>query len=418
MAALYEYFQNRNLNAESGTQGGKPAINPRYDNNRYGGQIGGPILRDKLFFFANFERNTIGQNPAIFSCAPTAAGLSMLNSLGASYDFNANNLAQYLKFTPAATVTGPNGGPINASQDQSCGNSSTGPQYLAVYQGTAFDSNERDLSAARHLPPTSRWATTRAPRATPANFDVLTTSMDYTISSKDNFRGRYIYNRLDNTDNATNSVPFPIFNTLQPFRLSARRTQRISHLYTQPYQRVSHRVQPLLTTQRSAGNFTYPGLDVFPNLVYDDQGFMNLGPDPNAPQFTIQNLYQLTDNVNYVKGRHTFTIGFDGRKYISPQGFTQRSRGDYEWDNLTEFLHDLAPTSFGERSTGNRHLLWRSDRVLWLWQRHLAHDPHDHTQCRAALRVHRRSCRGARAGLERSRLCSRPDHFRQAAARL
>jgi hypothetical protein len=65
---VYEYFQNRNLNAISGSEGGKPAINPRYDNNRFGGQVGGPILKDKLFFFGNYERNTIGQNPAIFSC--------------------------------------------------------------------------------------------------------------------------------------------------------------------------------------------------------------------------------------------------------------------------------------------------------------------------------------------------------------
>src|ERR1700733_7009896 len=348
----YEYFQNRNLNAESGTQGGKPAINPRYDNNRYGGQIGGPILRDKLFFFANFERNTIGQNPAIFSCVPTAAGLSLLNSLGASYNFNANNLAQYLKFTPAATVTGPNGGPINASQDQSCGNSSTGPQFLSVYQGTAFDSNSGIFGGASPSTniPLGNYQSTAG---TPANYNVLTTSADYTISSKDNIRGRYIYNRLDNTDNATNSVPFPVFNTLQPFRFQLFAfseyhtfTPNLTNEFRVGYNRYSNTV--------TAGNFTYPGLDVFPNLVYDDQGFVNLGPDPNAPQFTIQNLYQLTDNVNYVRGRHTFTIGFDGRKYISPQGFTQRSRGDYEWDNLTEFLHDLAPTSFGERSTGNR----------------------------------------------------------------
>ena len=51
----YEYFQNRNMNAENGFQGGK-IPNPRYDNNRYGGQIGGPIKKDKLFFFSNFER--------------------------------------------------------------------------------------------------------------------------------------------------------------------------------------------------------------------------------------------------------------------------------------------------------------------------------------------------------------------------
>src|ERR1700733_1168171 len=136
---VYEYFQNRNLNAVSGTQGGKPAINPRFDENRYGGQIGGPILRDKLFFFCGYERNSIGQNPAIFSCVPTAAGLNALKALGATYGFNGNNLAQYLQYTPAATITGSGGGPIDASVDQACGNSAKGPQFLQVYQGTSFD---------------------------------------------------------------------------------------------------------------------------------------------------------------------------------------------------------------------------------------------------------------------------------------
>src|ERR1035438_9552191 len=58
---LYENFQNRNLNAASGIAGGK-VPNPNFDNNDYGGQIGGPILKNKLFFFANFERNKNAQN--------------------------------------------------------------------------------------------------------------------------------------------------------------------------------------------------------------------------------------------------------------------------------------------------------------------------------------------------------------------
>jgi hypothetical protein len=64
----------------------------------------------------------------------------------------------------------------------------------------------------------------------------------------------------------------------------------------------------------------------------------------------------VTDNISYVKGKHTFKIGFDGRKYISPQGFTQRARGDYEWAELDQYLHDLAPDSsgFAERSTGSQ----------------------------------------------------------------
>jgi hypothetical protein len=336
---VYEYFQNRNLNAVSGTQGGKPAINPRFDNNRYGGQVGGPILKDKLFFFVNYERNTIGQNPAIFSCVPTAAGLNTLKALGPAYGFNANNLAQYLKYTPAATITGPNGGPVNASNDQSCGNSSSGPQFLTV----------GSTSAATTDIPLGNYQTTAS---IPSNFNTVTASIDYTISPKDSFRGRYIYNRLANTDNAVNTVPFPIFWTQQPFRyqlvaLSEYHTftPNLTNEFRLGYNRYSNTVE--------AGNFQFPGLDMFPNLTMDDQGFTDLGPDPNAPQFTIQNLYQLTDNVSYVKGRHTIKLGFDGRKYISPQGFTQRARGDYIYLQLSDYLHDLAPTDFGERSTGN-----------------------------------------------------------------
>jgi hypothetical protein len=57
--------------------------------------------------------------------------------------------------------------------------------------------------------------------------------------------------------------------------------------------------------------------------------------------------------VSWVKGRHTLKFGFDGRKLIAPQSFTQRVRGDYEYNYLTEYLHDLYPTNYGERSTGN-----------------------------------------------------------------
>src|SRR3984885_4701180 len=213
---IYEYFQNRNLNAESGTQGGKPLINPRYDNNRYGGQVGGRILRDKLFFFANYERNTIGQNPAIFSCVPTATGRATLQAISGAYGFNATNLAQYLQYTPAATITGPGGAGINASADQSCGNQTSGAQFLTVYQGTAQLTNPGPFgSGASTNIPLGNYQSTAA---APSNFNVLTTSIDYTISSKDNFRGRYVYNRLADTDTATFTIPFPIFFTQQPFR--------------------------------------------------------------------------------------------------------------------------------------------------------------------------------------------------------
>ncbi len=46
-------------------------------------------------------------------------------------------------------------------------------------------------------------------------------------------------------------------------------------------------------------------------------------------------------------------VGGEYRWYISPQGFTQRSRGDYEYNGTQVYLEDFAPDNFGQRSTGS-----------------------------------------------------------------
>jgi hypothetical protein len=101
-------------------------------------------------------------------------------------------------------------------------------------------------------------------------------------------------------------------------------------------------------------------LDAFPNLTIDDMG-VNIGPNPNAPQYTIQNMYQGSDNLTWIKGAHTLTFGADVRKYITPQTFTQRARGDYEWDTMENYLLDKTPY-FAERTNGN--LVYYGDQTL------------------------------------------------------
>ncbi len=331
---VYEYFQNRNLNAidavtaRSFAPGVKP-FNPRYDNNRYGGQVGGPILKDKLFFFGNFERQSIGQSLTYALCTHTAAGLTTLKGING---LSANNLGIYEQYTPASASQ------VDAANDTACGNQATGGQFLTINDGTANGTNI-PLGNFQVASPTF------------SNFNVLTTSADYTISSKDSFRLRYIYNDLASLDTAAN---LPAFFTSAPNKYHLIALSEY-HTFTANLTNEMRIGYNRYYNATPSGNFTFPGLDSFPNLTFYDQGFINYGPDGNAPQETIQNLYQFTDNVNWVKGKHTFSVGFDGRKYISPQSFTQRVRGDYQWSNLSDYLHDLATDAngFGERSTGN-----------------------------------------------------------------
>jgi hypothetical protein len=344
--AAYEYFQNRNLNAED-LPAGQHLPNPRYDFNRYGGQFGGPILKDKVFFFANYERQTTGQSGQYQICTPTAAGLSELNSIAGAANLNANNLTQYTKYTPASPSQ------VDASNDAACFNQSTGPQFAAVYSGTAPGGTYPGInngpvfgSGTRYDIPEGNFVV-NAPNY--INFWALTTSADWTISSKDSFRVRYLQNNNAGIDTAASLPAFfqPLPSTFNLVALSEYHTftPNLANEVRIGYNR--------FTNAFPAGNFTYPGLDSFPNITIFDQNGLNIGPDPNAPQTAVQNLYQFVNNVSWTKGKHQFKIGFDGRKFISPQTFTQRVRGDYEYDYLTEYLHDLAPTDFGERSTGN-----------------------------------------------------------------
>src|SRR5258708_2832582 len=104
----YEYFQNRNLNAidaivARNTAAGATPKNPRFDNNRFGGNIGGPILKNKLFFFGSAQYNPVGQAtlPGAAVCTPTAAGYTTISGITG---LSQNNLTQFKKYAaPAST---------------------------------------------------------------------------------------------------------------------------------------------------------------------------------------------------------------------------------------------------------------------------------------------------------------------------
>ena len=351
--AAYEYFQNKNLNAIDNNvvlttpQDGIPK-NPRYDRNRFGGQLGGPIVKDKLFFFANYERTPFGQAslPAGLS-APTAGGYATLLGVLAAGGGNTANVQalQAWAVAPTALTTAP----ICTSNTPS---------------GTCAATANIDIGDISVQAPF--WQNTAA----------LTTSMDYNLSDKDQIRGRYVYNKLTFIDNA---ATLPVFYTsvAVPAHLI-----NLSEFHTfSPSVGNEFRVGYL----RSGFNYTVgnqsflPTLDQFPNLAMDDVG-LNIGPDGNAPQYSQQNLYQAIDNLTWVKGSHSLKFGIEGRKYISPQKFIQRSRGDYDWATLSDFAWDQDPLQdgdFAERSFGNSGYSGDQYAVYWyandIWKvtRHL-----------------------------------------------
>ena len=346
---IYEYFQNRNLNAVTSFQGIANAsnkvsghFNPRFDFNRYGGTLGGPIIKDKVFAFANYERQTTGQlSTPNTICAPTAAGMAQLSALNFA---NKTNLQIFQQYYPTAA------NPSSGANDPACA-STTIP--VTPTGGTQSNIQVGDY-------------TVQPPNFT--NYDFLTTSGDWTIGPKDTLRIRYAYNRRDSTDT---TATLPIFYTGAPARFHLALVN-YSHTFTANLLNDIRFGYNRVFTQTPVGPQSFPGLNSFPNLVFVDLSGsgVQLGPDGNAPQETIQDLYSVVENLQYVKGKHTINVGVEGRKYISPEIFTQRIRGDYEYNHLSEYLNDITPTSLGQRnatSTGQAPTFYGDQSSIYLY---------------------------------------------------
>jgi hypothetical protein len=336
----YTFFQNRHLNALDNSQirdgiirervaGKEDKYMPRSDFGRFGGNVGGPIFKDKLFFFGGYERIQTGDaaSPPGLS-APTAEGLATIRSLPG---ISTTNLGVFTQYVPVAATN--NRGTIDL-----CKIVPTGGVCLDPTPSTP-DVNENILK----IPVGS--FTVASPNFTVNKNFVI--NIDYAQNERTQHRGRFNYNDFSAIDAAANLPQFfvqaPIQNRLFSYTLSHVFSSKLTNETRLAYRRsVSRTPVP---------DIKFPGLDSFPGIGLLDLG-VEIGPNPNAPQFAIENSYQIVNNTNYLAGNHSLKFGADFRWIISPQSFVQRERGDYQYSALDFYLRDLSPDFLGERTVG------------------------------------------------------------------
>ncbi|HEY9436252.1 MAG TPA: carboxypeptidase regulatory-like domain-containing protein [Blastocatellia bacterium] len=327
----YSNFRNRHLNAldnQDILKGikrcytiGDDTCMPRSDFARVGFNIGGPLYlprfglggkstlggKDKLFFFAGYERLQTGDAAGAAAIqTPTGAGFAALNQIPG---LSATNVAIFKQFVPVA--------PAQNGTDTITVNGVGLPVGFVNVPSPSFNNN-----------------------------DYIVANIDFVQNERTQHRARFNFNRNRGIDTGATLpnffLPTPFDTRLFSYTLTHTFTSKLTNETRLAYRRSNQNI--------TAGDFTYPGLDQFPNIGLGDLG-IDIGPNSVAPQFGVENNYQLVNNLSYLFGNHSTKYGADFRKIISPQSFVQRQRGDYQYNDTETFLLDISP-EFGERTVG------------------------------------------------------------------
>jgi hypothetical protein len=298
--SLFGYNQNRNYNAEDNLDKVAGLSKPsRFDYNRVGGEVGGPIIHNKLFIYGSYQRQWEGlATSAVAQSAPTADGLAQLTALAAD-----SAVVDILNQFPTAT-------------SQSSTETVFAPGCPVAGCAIPFG--------------------TISPRA--PNF---VNQHDFIVNGDYNqgkhsiaFHVLYDKNRQPNVNADTPLNQFSGDTATDVRKYLAKDTWTIND-------RLVNDLRASLS--RFVLDFTVPpAFNNFPNAEIDADG-LNIGPQGCSPQGNTINTYQVLDNVSYVRGRHTFKAGVEWRHWIAPGGFLPRARGEWDYADINQLVNDFVP---------------------------------------------------------------------------
>src|SRR3984957_1081444 len=306
-----EYFRNDALDARNYFNfSGQPKA--QFHNNQYGASLGGPIVKDKTFFYADYEGQQEAVGVVTLGCVPDPAQIA--------FDGGATNpvIAALLARNPwpAPNIPGTFGGTLVGSEDAGCPN---GPDSSVISP----------------------------------SYNKLTSfiaKIDHSFNPNNLLSGRYFFG------DSVQSFPLaltasggqlPGFNTFTPTRV-----QLVSISYTHTigsnkvnelrygWNRFAEGFQP----QDQAFQPSSIGLDTGTGLangglpIIATTGFAQLGASSSTPRHRVDSNVQALDNFTWKLNKHDVKVGFDFHRTTIQQYFGKYFRGKLEFSSISSFL--------------------------------------------------------------------------------
>jgi outer membrane receptor protein involved in Fe transport len=308
----------------------KPEPQSPFHNNQFGGTFGGPIKKDKSFFFIDYEgqRESGGLNS--LACVPDPTRLAAATN---------PVIINLLKRNPWPAPNLP-----SVATDSGCPD---GPNLSAT---TNFSNR--------------------------VNSAII--KLDHNFNEKNQLTGRYYLG------DSEQSFPLalvgggllPNYNTFTPTRV-----QLISLSFVSvPSPLVVNEVrvgwirfaegfypQDRAFDPNSIGLTTGVGPQDFGVPRITVSGFAPLGADAGDPRNRIDSNWHAIDNVSWKLGRHDLKFGYEFRRTTVSQNFDRNFRGKINFDDLSSFLDGIPgggsqATGYTNRNTfENNHALYVQD---------------------------------------------------------
>ena len=306
--SLYWFHRNDNFDARNFFDRGKK---PEFKRNQFGGSIGGPIKKDKTFFFAGYEslRENLGQT--ISTVVPDLAARSG-NIPGGAVTVNPN-VRPYLDEYPL-----PNGANLGGGlAEYSFGFNRKIDQHFT--QGRV-DRNWSD----RHQS-FARYTFDNAEQRLPTEFPQFPRS----FQSRNHFftaEHRFIQSE----------------STIHTSRFSFARTrvgQAVESTTSQP-------LQPFIPGRESLGNIDIGGMPRF-------------GPQTSVSVKLTQNLFGFEQGLVHTRGRHLIKVGGLIERYQDNMVNPTFSLGIWTFANLRNFLTNVPQSFLGLTPNGALDRYWR-----------------------------------------------------------
>jgi carboxypeptidase family protein len=323
--SVFEYLRNSVLDAaDFFTNKNQAAKNPLH-RNQYGGVIGGPILRNKMFFFGSYEGFRQVAPTVSLTRVPSAAEIATVT------DPISKSL---LQFWPSPTI---------ANAPAATNN------FIANVGSTTFDWTglakvDYNFSEKDHL--SARWAKYSGRTFTPGALPLLGGNGNLPVSHSDVIDYTHTFSprlmneiRIGFSRNQT-------FITVQDSGFDA------SKIF------VDASGNPLPGVVNGAKNLLDSGLPTI-NIP----GFASLGSTSNLPQGRITNTYELYDNMSLIApfgaSKHSWRWGYHIRREDARRFLDGSARGNFNFVGFPDFAAGLV---------NNATLLFGS--TLCYWQRY------------------------------------------------